>query len=197
MAFDAFMIVKVKGSEVLKGESVDEEFSKLGASEILEFSFSSSEAGSKIRGILEGKEITSSIAKTKTEDELEDEKRTKLKMSVSKYLDSASPGLLKAYCQISDRRPNDDYKPFESVILNLRKAGGSNPLRYLMIELDTVDVSSYALESGSGNEPPRENLTLSFETFKVEYTSQSTTGLASGMSKTSIMGWDFENNKAK
>jgi type VI protein secretion system component Hcp len=275
MAFDAFMVIKPGGGETIKGESLDEEFKSQGASEILSFDFSSSEAGSKIQGILEGTAIASSIrtgsvspssapmkeakditgvnaeikklekridyheekhekdidavleltekvsiatqevakdvaelAKAQVEDYSEPtsdstkngtsnaKRASKLKIALTKYLDSASSGLLKAYCQASDRKPNDEYKPFESVILSFRKAGGPSPLVYLKITLSKVDVTSYTLDSGSGSGPPRESLTLSFETFKVTYTSQSTAGSASGKSKSLIMGWDYETSKA-
>ncbi len=86
---------------------------------------------------------------------------------------------------------------FDSVHLIFRKAGGTNPLLYLRLNLYKVDVTAYSLESGSGTEHPTENLTLSFESFKIEYTSQSAAGTTSVKSKTKIMGWDFEKNNAQ
>jgi hypothetical protein len=58
-------------------------------------------------------------------------------------------------------------------------------------------VTSYSLDCDSGTEPPKENLTLSFETFTVKYTSQSAQGAFSAQSKTKIMGWDFEKNSTE
>src|SRR5690348_6779260 len=61
MAFDAYMVIKPGGGEVLKGETLDEEFGKQGAMEILSFDFTSSEAGSKIQDIITGAVTESSI----------------------------------------------------------------------------------------------------------------------------------------
>jgi len=285
MAFDAFMVVKVRGSETLKGESTDHEFGKQQASEILSFSFSSfpnattgsqedvidaatgtdsstlpssstsSPAASlkdpsdllsviksipilkksfdhqeeKHKGDVEslneridrlanrtkavaqqvkkvdekidnvsadqasgnGEQGSSSPGNTKNKAK----KANKLKIVLEKFVDSASPGLLKAYCQAADRKEHNDYKPFEEVVLSFRKAGGSTPLVYLKIKLSQVDVTSYSLDSGSGSEPPRENLTLSCETFMISYTRQTQEGGAKDMDPDKILGWDFENNK--
>jgi type VI protein secretion system component Hcp len=208
MAFDAFMIINVTESDTLPGESSDEKYGKLGACEILEFSFTSSDdAAGRIKTNLE------KIAKFNEENILgfsffdddpssffrdnQDTKAKKLSITLSKYLDRASPGLLKAYCNVSDPKKDKLHKPFELVTILLRKAGGPKQLVYLKIALSKVDVTAYSLDVSSGKEPPKENLTLSFETFQVEYKSQSMTGETSAKSNTSILGWDFENNRPK
>jgi len=125
--------------------------------------------------------------------------KKKLNLSLSKYLDSASTDLLKAYCNATARKKPADYKPFDEVVLSLRKASGAlrlSGLTYLKIHLYEVDVSEYRLNVSSGRELPREDIKLSFETFKVEYTAQSAQGKSGVTSKTSIMSWDFETGAA-
>jgi type VI protein secretion system component Hcp len=296
MAFDAFMVIKVRGKEILPGESTDATFPR--ACEILQFRFTSSDSASQIQESIEGTDAASSTdsatdsASVETpatetrstrptpvkdakdiaglngslktlekrvadheEKYEEDLKRLRnqtkklssatkaqsnwlkgakkkldrlagsevaverssgtdavasqqtsdpkvaapkrLSVTLSKYLDSASPGLLKAYCIAADPKEGADASAFDSVHLMFRKAGGSNPLLYLKLNLYKVDVTAYSLESNSGTEPPAENLTLSFESFKVEYTAQSAAGTTSAKSKTKIMGWDFEKNSAE
>jgi type VI protein secretion system component Hcp len=203
MAFDAFMIIKATETDILPGESYDQVYSKLGACEILKFSFSSSDdAAGRIRT---NRENLEKIAKFNEEnilgysyfDDDQDTKAKKLSITLSKHLDSASPGLLRAYCSASDPKINKPHKPFESVILVLRKAGGFRQLVYLKITLSKVDVTAYSLDIGTGQDPPEENMTLSFETFQVEYTAQDARGQGLAKSQTSIMGWDYENNCPK
>ncbi len=127
-----------------------------------------------------------------------DEPPKRLSMSVSKYLDSASPGLLNAYCYAADPKEKDEKPKFERVRLVFRKAGGADPLVYLKLNLYGVDVTAYTLVSGGGEaDPPMEDLTLSFRSYKVAYTAQSTAGITAGKSKTKIMGWDFVKNSAE
>jgi type VI protein secretion system component Hcp len=63
MAFDAFMVVKVRGAETLQGETTDDEFRKQMASEILSFSFTSfpeATAASETEAIDAGTDTSSS-----------------------------------------------------------------------------------------------------------------------------------------
>ena len=123
-------------------------------------------------------------------------RKSRLKVDLKKYLDSASPYLLKAYChQASGYRQTDKYEPFKSVDLHLRKAGGSEPLVYLKIGLKEVDVLSYTLDSGSGTELPTEGLTLGCQEFTVEYSIQTAAGLKHKSKSPTILGWNFEENK--
>jgi type VI secretion system secreted protein Hcp len=204
MAFDAFMVIKVRGKETLPGESTDAAFA--GACGILEFAFKSSDALSREVtddaqpagfGLLDDSSTdSSSVGSSSTHPApVKDAKR--LSVTLSKHLDSASPGLLRAYCTAADPKQGAEATAFDSVHLIFRKAGGSSPLVYLKLNLYKVDVTAYSLESGNGTAPPAENLTLSFESYKVEYTSQSAAGTSSAKSKTKIMGWDFEKNSAE
>jgi type VI protein secretion system component Hcp len=284
MAFDAFMVVKIRGMEILQGESADLEFGKQKASEILSFRFTSfpeSASGgqmealgagtdtaqpttfssgppspaaslkdpSELQGVFKAvpilkksiaqveeklkdhfeslnEKINQVASATRVVDEKIDKvnekvdkvnekvdnaaadqasgngkqeslkKAAKLKIVLDKFVDSASPRLLRAYCQAADQQAHDDYKPFEEVVLSLRKGGGSTALLYLKIILSQVDVTSYSLDSGSGTELPRETFTLSCETFKVQYTQQNLEGGGSRQPTEKIQGWDFEHNKA-
>jgi type VI protein secretion system component Hcp len=285
MAFDAFMVINVTAGETLPGESTDKAFPR--SCEILEFSFTSRDAESRIRQSIEGTDAVSAgvlsfvesgptdsasvvaakdipglaknidqldaridqleenhkknfkglqdataqlssatVATTKLLDELQrDVERfegsavaaepssattagvskqpsspkvaspKKLSMTLSKYLDSTSPGLLKAYCNAADPKEEKRGETFPFVTLFFRKSGGSNPLLYLKLSLFNVDVTSYSLDSGSGREPPKEALTLSFEKFTVEYVAQSARGSSGSRSRPKIMGWDFAGNK--
>jgi type VI protein secretion system component Hcp len=207
MAFDAFMIINVTESDTLAGESSDEKYGKLGACEILQFSFTSSDdtVSKYIDRIMKTEKFfdedtldPSFMHDDSVVGEFESApKAKKLSITLSKYLDKASSGLLKAYCSVSDPKKDKPHKPFELVTILLRKAGGAKQLVYLKIALSKVDVTAYSLDVSSGTEPPKENLTLKFETFQVEYKSQSATGESSGKSNTSILGWDFENNRRK
>jgi type VI protein secretion system component Hcp len=238
MAFDAFMVIKDSDGKTLEGESTDLDFAKKNASDILKFSFSSSDAldaiqrmrkeeaeneeiarirsirSDKMRNPSEDRErfigpaLPKDLKKPKDQESLaerqkqwiknilsarEEEKKSRLSVGLEKYLDKASSGLLEAYCRTSDGRPAER-KPFKSVTLYFRKAGGATPLLYLRIKLFQVSVSSYNLESGDGNSPPKESLTFSFETFVVQHTSQTGQGAATGKSKTTLMGWDYDKN---
>lgn len=147
------------------------------------------------RQALLARDLNDKVAKLATVTPDSSRKPSKLKITVKKLVDSASSSLLQAYCHAATLKPKTKYEPFEYVTLYFRKAGGTNPLLYLKITLNKVDVTSYRLDYYSGTELPKEDLTLSFETFKVEYKSQSASGVRAGMTGSSIMGWNFEKNK--
>jgi type VI protein secretion system component Hcp len=223
MAFDAFMVIKDSEGKTLEGESTDLDFAKKNASDILKFSFSSSDALSAIERMRKeeaeneeierirnveaererraaGKKSNKAWRETGGERRIREiasargeQEKSRLSIGLEKYLDKASSGLLEAYCRTSDGRPAER-KPFKSVTLYFRKAGGATPLLYLRIKLFQVSVSSYNLDSGDGNSPPKESLTFSFETFVVQHTSQTGQGAATGKSKTTLMGWDYDKN---
>lgn len=75
--------------------------------------------------------------------------------------------------------------------VTLRKAGGDDPVDYLVIKLEQVLVSSLT-PSGLGSGDGLEHLTLNFAKVKMTYTQQSEKG-AKG--KTNEFGWDAKAHK--
>jgi type VI secretion system secreted protein Hcp len=92
-------------------------------------------------------------------------------ISVTKYLDKASPVLMK-YCSSG--------KQFEQGILTVRKAGGDNPLEYLIITMKDIIVSSVSTGGSGGEDRLTENVSLNFAGVKVEYQPQKPDGSADG-----------------
>lgn len=103
-------------------------------------------------------------------------------LSVTKYVDVASPDLMLACC---------NGKHFGEAKLTLRKAG-ENPLEYLIVTMNDVLISAVQ-HGGHGNEERQtENVTLNFAKVKVDYTEQTQGGAAGAKPK---MGWDIQANK--
>lgn len=92
-------------------------------------------------------------------------------ISVTKYLDKASPVLMK-YCSSG--------KQFEQGILTVRKAGGDNPLEYLIITMKDIIVTSVSTGGSGGEDRLTENVSLNFAGVKVEYQPQKPDGTADG-----------------
>ena len=92
-------------------------------------------------------------------------------ISITKYLDKASPALLGKCCQ------GDHIK---EALLTVRKAGGKNPLEYIKLQLWDVLVSSISTGGSGGEDRLTENITLNFAKFKMEYTPQKADGSAEG-----------------
>ena len=87
-------------------------------------------------------------------------------ISVTKYVDSASPQLLMN--QMS-------HMQYPRATLTVRKAGGT-PLEYIVIELRDVWVSSLSTGGSGGEDRLTENITLNFEELKYQYTPQNDDG---------------------
>ncbi|QYK13142.1 type VI secretion system tube protein Hcp [Shewanella rhizosphaerae] len=87
-------------------------------------------------------------------------------ISVTKYVDSASPQLLMN--QMS-------HMQYPRATLTVRKAGGT-PLEYIVIELRDVWVSSLSTGGSGGEDRLTENITLNFDELKYLYTPQKADG---------------------
>jgi len=83
-------------------------------------------------------------------------------ISFTKAVDRASPNLIKFCCNGAS---------FPTATLTVRKAGDS-PLEYLILELESVLITSVSLGGSGGEEQLTENVSLNFSKFKYSYTPQ-------------------------
>jgi type VI secretion system secreted protein Hcp len=103
-------------------------------------------------------------------------------LSVSKFLDKASPILMLHVC---------NGKHIKEGLITVRKAG-DKPVEYLKIKLFDILLSGLQHAGHSGGDLLTENLTLNFAKFQVEYTPQK----ADGSPDTTIpMCWDIKKNE--
>jgi type VI secretion system secreted protein Hcp len=103
-------------------------------------------------------------------------------LSFTKYVDKATPNLIKAACSGSH---------FKKATLTVRKSGGDKPLEYIVIDLETVFVTSISTGGSGGEDRLTENVTLNFAKFQLNYTPQDALGKAG----TKIpAGWDIAGN---
>jgi type VI secretion system secreted protein Hcp len=103
-------------------------------------------------------------------------------ISITKLTDAASPRLIQACC---------DGSHFAKVVLTCRKAGGKNPVEYLVLTLENVLISSYT-PGGVQSDRVTESLTLNFAKFKMAYTGQDQTGAKMAAKNA---GWNIAENK--
>lgn len=100
----------------------------------------------------------------------------------TKYVDSASPHLMKA-CATGQH--------FKEATLVVRKAGGT-PLEYITIKMAKVLVASVSTGGSGGEDRLTENVSLNFASVKMNYVPQD----AKGTPGTAIpMGFDIAANK--
>ncbi len=92
-------------------------------------------------------------------------------LSFTKYVDVASPMLLKA-CSLGDH--------IKEAVVTVRKAGGKDPLEYIKITLNDCLISSISTGGSGGEDRLTENLTMNFGKFKFEYNPQTATGTGKG-----------------
>jgi type VI secretion system secreted protein Hcp len=102
-------------------------------------------------------------------------------LNIAKYVDKASAGIIQAVAV---------GKHIPSATLTVRKAGGDEPIEYLVIEMKSVLVSSYQTGGSQGEERLTESINLNFAEFKVIYTPQDSDG-------TALAAVDFGYNIAK
>ncbi len=142
MSFDMFLKI-----DTINGESVD----KAHANEIdvLAWSWGLTQSGSTHVGGGSGS------GKVNVSD-----------LSVTKYVDSSSPTLIKYCCSGG---------ALKKAILTVRKAGGK-PLEYYKITLTNVIVSSVTPGGAGGQDRLTENISLNFGQFAVEYVPQKADG---------------------
>ena len=105
-------------------------------------------------------------------------------ISITKWVDSASPKLVVACCEGSH---------YSQVLLTVRKAAGKAPLEYVKITLSEVLVAGISTGGSGGEERLTENVTLNFGKFSMDYTPQQDDGSAG----TAInAAWDVAGNAA-
>ena len=102
-------------------------------------------------------------------------------ISVTKFLDKASPELMLACC---------NGKHIKEGLITVRKAG-ENPVEYLKIKLTDILISGVQ-DAGHGSDLLTENVTLNFAKFHVDYQEQAKDGKAAGGPVS--MGWDVKAN---
>lgn len=146
MALDTFIKI---GS--LKGESIVKGFED--QIQVLSWSWGMSQSGTTHTGSGGG------AGKVNVQD-----------LSLTHYVDSASPNLIKACCT---------GEHFEKATLTMRKAGGS-PLDYVVLELEEVIVTAVSTGGSSGEDLLMESVTLNFAKFKFSYQPQDIKGAKKG-----------------
>jgi len=104
-------------------------------------------------------------------------------MTISKFVDKASPSLMLACCKGTH---------FPEVNLFVRKAG-DKPMEYYKVKLENVLVSGFATGANGGQDRFSESIQLNFGKFKVDYFEQQKDGSAK---KGGEMGWDIPSNKS-
>lgn len=104
-------------------------------------------------------------------------------ISMTKYIDQATPLLLLACCQGTR---------FETATLVLRKEGAF-PLEYLTITMEDLIISSVSSGGSSGEGRQTEHISLNFARVRVSYQEQDERGRKEGVPVK--MGWDIAQNK--
>jgi type VI secretion system secreted protein Hcp len=89
-------------------------------------------------------------------------------LSFTKTVDSASTKLQHA-CVLGDH--------IAKAVLTVTKAGGKDPLDFLVITLEQVLVASVSMGGSGGEESLTENVSLNFAKFKTEYFTQDSKGV--------------------
>lgn len=102
-------------------------------------------------------------------------------LSVTKYVDKASPNLMMACC---------NGKHYGEATLTVRKAG-EKPVEYIIIKMSDLLISSVSTGGSGGEDRLTENVALNFAKVKVEYTPQKKDGSADAKVE---MGWDIAKN---
>ena len=160
MAVDMFMKI-----DSVKGESKDDKHKD--EIDILAWSWGMSQSGS---GSMGG---GSSSGKVNVQD-----------MSLTKYVDKASPVLMQNCCT---------GKAFKEALLVVRKAGGDGGQQeYMKIKMTDVLISNVSTGGSGGEDRLTENVSLNFKTVEVAYSPQKPDGSLDGEVKA---GWNIEANK--
>ena len=159
MAVDMFLKI-----DDIKAESSDS--AHKGEMDILSWSWGMSQSGSTHTGQGSG------AGKVNVQD-----------ISVTKYVDSATPNLIKLCC---------NGKHFQKAILTVRKAGES-ALEYLKLTMENGIIASVSTGGSGGEDRLTETVTLNFAKFKAEYTPQSADGSGGAVVEA---GWDISGNVA-
>ena len=104
-------------------------------------------------------------------------------ITINKWVDQASPNLWKNVCS---------GKHIDEGILTIRKAGGDEPVEYMVLTLEHILVADIQTGSADGDEDITEAVTLNFAKFKMEYTPQEDDGSTGATVET---GWDIRANE--
>ena len=92
-------------------------------------------------------------------------------MSITKWVDKASPNLIKYCC---------NGKQVDDAVLTVRKAGGASEVEYIKITMEKVLVTSVSTGGSGGEDQLTENCTLNFGIVKFEYQQQKDDGSKEG-----------------
>lgn len=156
------MFLKIEGEDV-KGESQDSVHAE--EIDVLAWSWGATQSGTMHTGTGGG------AGKVSVRDVL-----------IHKYIDIASPALMKAVAT---------GQHFNKATLTIRKAGGDQPLEYLIIEMEQVLISSVATGGSGGEDRLTETVTLNFAKFTVSYTPIGKDGTPGASVD---FGWDIAQN---
>jgi type VI secretion system secreted protein Hcp len=154
MAVDIF--IKMEG---ITGESVDD--THAGEIDVLAYSFGASNAGTAHMGPGAG------AGKVNVQD-----------VSITKYIDKASPNLLLFCC---------NGKHIPECLLVVRKAG-ETPLEYVKMTMKDCLITAVVTSAAHGQERLTENVGINFAEFSIEYVPQKADG--SGEAPVT-MGWNI------
>ena len=163
MAVDMF--IKFEGAPKVTGESVDKKHKD--SIDVLAWSWGMSNSGTAHMGGGAG------AGKVNVQD-----------LSLTKYVDKASPVLMLACCNGAH---------YDSAELVVRKAG-KDPLEYIKIKMTEVLITSVSTGGSGGEDRLTENVTLNFAKVDVTYVPQSDKGAGDGDNK---MTWDIAGNAAE
>lgn len=133
----------------IEGESKDK--TKTKEMDILAFSWGLSQSGTRHLGTGGG------AGKCNVQD-----------ISLTKYIDKASAKIAQA-CALGTH--------IDSAVLTVRKAGGDDPVEYLVYTLTDCLVTSYTTGGSGGEDRLTENLTLNFAICQFEYKGQDGKGI--------------------
>lgn len=92
-------------------------------------------------------------------------------ISITKYVDRSS-SVLMTKCSMGAQ--------ITSATLTVRKAGGDNPLEYIIIEMKPVLVTSVSTGGSGGEDKLTENISLNFKEVKLSYQAQKDDGSEDG-----------------
>ncbi|NJN63750.1 MAG: type VI secretion system tube protein Hcp [Acidobacteria bacterium] len=106
-------------------------------------------------------------------------------LSFTKFIDKSSPNLL-SYCATGEQ--------FKEAKLIIRKAGGKNPLEYLLITMSDCIITSISTGGSGGEDRFTENVSINFAKVKIEYQPQKPDGSKDGGAIP--WGWDISANKS-
>ncbi len=104
---------------------------------------------------------------------------------LNKKADKVSPTLMLKCCS---------GEHIKKAKITCRKAGGTKPLDYYVVELEDILISSVQTMGSNGNDLVSESISINFSAFKVIYTPQTSSGSGSGAVE---VAWDVAKNKKK